>query len=364
MIALAKARRRRAGADAVVLQPRDERCTCWASRRGRCRATRRRASCPTPRTPRALIDGQGARHRAGDAEQPDRRGLPARMSIAAPSRNCAGGTGSALVLDETYRDFLPAEGDAPHALVRRPGMARHRDRPLQLFQVLLRARPPARRDHGGRTCYREIAQGRWTASRSARRGRGRRRSSGPSTRLRTGARKTGRRSRRAPPLSRLPWLHAPAGGSNSMGAYFAYLAIPSKAFRRRRSPSCSPSSAACSACPASISARARKGTCASPSRTPTARPSRSFLTGSRVSRPSASPAAARPEERGLTKARRRAQTTLMLLGSQSTLGYLGSMSSSVLRTMEAMSAFRAHLWLAGMMCHGAQSVEQRSTMVW
>ena len=50
-----------------------------------------------------------------------------------------------------------------------------------------------------------------------------------------------------------------------------------------------------------------------------------------------------------------------LLGSQSGLGYLGSISSSVSRTIAAMAALRAHLWSAGMMCHGAHVVEHLSS---
>ena len=56
--------------------------------------------------------------------------------------------GIALILDETYKDFLP-EGIAAARSVRRAGLARHAGPSLQLLQGLRAHRLPSRRRHGG-----------------------------------------------------------------------------------------------------------------------------------------------------------------------------------------------------------------------
>ena len=230
----------------------------------------------------------------GDAERADRRRVSAIVLVTpnnptgavypperhrGASRNCAGGAGIWLVLDETYRDFMPSDGDAPHALFADPAW---RDAVIGLYSFSKSYCIPGHRlgaITAGEACYRGNRQGAGlradlpgaAGAGGARLGHRR------AGRLAGGNRQEidGRAAAFEPAVA-----HAPGWRIDSIGAYFAYLAHPFERRPATESPSRSPSSAACWASPASISARARKGTCASPSRTPTARPSRSFLTGS------------------------------------------------------------------------------------
>ena len=76
-----------------------------------------RGGVPDPADAAARITSPHPCHRAGDTEQPHRRHLPAEAIEG--FHRLAREAGLALVLDETYRDFLPGDGP-PHGLFARP----------------------------------------------------------------------------------------------------------------------------------------------------------------------------------------------------------------------------------------------------
>ena len=102
---------------------------------------------PDGRSGRARADTWRSRACARHPEQPDRR-RSIRRAAASRSSICAATTASWLILDETYRDFLPEGCGAPHDLLAVKGLAGQSRLALQLLQILLHSRPSARRDHG------------------------------------------------------------------------------------------------------------------------------------------------------------------------------------------------------------------------
>ena len=123
-------------------------------------------------------------------------------TIAAFAALCAR-RGIWLVLDETYRDFLPADVAKPHEVF---ATTSWQDSVIGLYSfspmrfrvgASARSRPANQRSPRSARC--------WTASRSARSGPGRRRSPGASTASATGASATAPRSTPAPISSGRQW---------------------------------------------------------------------------------------------------------------------------------------------------------------
>ena len=213
---------------------------------------------------RRLLDATRARHRARHAEQSDRRGLSAGRRSRRFTTLCAE-RGIALVLDETYRDFMPG-GGAPHDVLRRAGWQRHDL--IQLYSFSKAYCIPGHRvgaivAGAGRSSARSRRS--WTRCRSARRAC---RSScfrGRSRRWRLARGKPRRRLRGAPRLSRARSRRSTAGRSARSAPTSPMSRIPSASERTPKSASGWRASAACSACPAPISGRPRRAFCASPS---------------------------------------------------------------------------------------------------
>ena len=167
--------------------------------------------------------GQVQGHRAGHAEQSDRRDLSAEIIRA--FADLAVESGAWLIIDETYRDFLDAAGARPHGLFNEPDLRAATDPALLILQILRHARPSHRRlvraaspDARDRQDPRlpadlraAVGQARWPA---------------PSRRSRPGAKQT------APTSSlRARAFERALASSNgwrirSIGAYFAYVEHP------------------------------------------------------------------------------------------------------------------------------------------
>ncbi len=77
-----------------------------------------------------------------DAEQSDRSDLSTDAASRAV-RCFAANTARWLIVDETYRDFLPDGYGAPHPLLIDPRLGRHAHPALQLLEVVLYSRPSA-----------------------------------------------------------------------------------------------------------------------------------------------------------------------------------------------------------------------------
>ena len=221
-----------------------------------------------------------ARHRAGHAEQSDRRGLSAGDDRA-PSRTLCAERGIALVLDETYRDFIA--GDAPpHALLRRRRIGPRRS--IQLYSFSKAYCIPGHRVGAmvaDASVLGEIAKILDTLQICAPRA--------PQLALPWAipALRDWRDGNRAEIVARADAFRAAIGAARRLvdrldrRLFRLSSRIPSRPRPAPRSASGWRASAACSACPAPISAPARRGFCASHSPMSMSRRSQRFPRGSR-----------------------------------------------------------------------------------
>ena len=174
----------------LVLQSQDDARHARHRGGGRCPAAPRPASCPIADDAEPLIDGRVRAVVLVSPNNPDRRGLSAGDHRVPLPKLCAG-HGVALIVDETYRDFLPPKPARRTTLFAEPDLAGHGDRALQLLQVLLHSRASHGRAWSRATSLSTRSPRSSTASRSAR-------AAPPQRALRLGDRGAGELARRQP----------------------------------------------------------------------------------------------------------------------------------------------------------------------
>ena len=224
-------RRRGDAADALVLQPQDgarhARHRGGAPslpRGGRLRARRRRMH------ERLLTD----RVRAIVLVTPNNPtgAVYPPATIDAFAKLCAE-RGIALVLDETYRDFIDPD-EPPHGCFADDGLAEYGDPALQLLEGLLHSRPSRRRHRRrARRARRDRQNPRYAADLRAARAAARA-ALGDSGARRLARRQPRRDKSRAQRPSRCAIAELDGWSIGSIGAYFAYVAHPLRRRERRR----------------------------------------------------------------------------------------------------------------------------------